>query len=225
MHTPSGTGGAPSREVPCEVPGSRNRVGPWIVTFGPLLTISQSSDDRGLGRYLRARRLELGLSQADAAELARISETTWRNVERGRHTPRSATLDAIAAALQTDRRALARLITAAPALEPEATLLSDTIGVECGQCRGEVDDNGVKLRPAGHQYVKVRQQGEERERNVWAWPFSAGDGFVPTIYYCSLECAVRGMSGWLTGMTRHMDSPTLRVELTEVPNERERRGA
>lgn len=196
------------------------------MTFGPPLTAtSQSTDDRGLGRYLRARRLELGLSQADAAELAAISETTWRNVERGRHTPRSATVDAIAAALQTDRRALARLITAPPTLAPEPALLSDAIGVECGECRADVDENGVKLRPAGRQYVKVRQQGEEDERNVWAWPFSAGDGFVPTIYYCSLECAVRGMSGWLTGMTRHMDSPTVRVELTEVSNDRERRGA
>lgn len=186
--------------------------------------MAADAEGGGLGEYLRARRLELGLSQAEAAERAGISETTWRNVERGRHLPRSGTLDAIAGAVRADRRALARLLSDVPPLESSTDLLSDTIGAECGHCRGEVDENGVKLRPAGHQYIQVRQAGAHSERNVWAWPFSAGDGYVPTLYYCSLECAVRGMSGWLTGMTRHMSAPTLRVEVIEDSGREAARG-
>lgn len=166
-----------------------------------------------LGDYLRGRRLELGMSQADAAELAGVSETTWRNVERGRNSPRPATLGAIAGALRVDQRALARLYSDLPSLEPASGLDAD-IGVECAECQRPVDENGIKLRPAGHRLVQVRRGGDS-DRNVWAWPLSAGDGYVPTIYYCCVECAVRGMAGWLTGMTQHMSSPTVRVEFTE----------
>ena len=41
-----------------------------------------------LGEQLRLRRRELGLSQADLADLADVSERTVRALEQGKHTAR-----------------------------------------------------------------------------------------------------------------------------------------
>ncbi|MGH3443214.1 MAG: helix-turn-helix domain-containing protein [Nitriliruptorales bacterium] len=165
-----------------------------------------------LGDYLRRRRLELGLSQADAAGIAEISETTWRNVETGRHAPRSSTLDGIAKAVETSRRTLVRLmddsIADLPSPDPDSRE-AQSIGTSCAFCQAPVTENGIRWRPV-ERYIQVRQK--ESDRNIWSWPIAADDGYVPTLFYCSLECAVRGGAQWLTSMSQHTPGEQIRVE-------------
>jgi transcriptional regulator with XRE-family HTH domain len=55
---------------------------------------------------MRLRRIELGMTLAELAELTLLSEATLANVELGRHSPRRLTARAIAEALDTTEEAL-----------------------------------------------------------------------------------------------------------------------
>jgi transcriptional regulator with XRE-family HTH domain len=52
-----------------------------------------------IAAQLRARRLQLGLSQAEAAERVGWPQPTWARLEAGRHAPTLETLERAAAAL------------------------------------------------------------------------------------------------------------------------------
>lgn len=54
-----------------------------------------------LGKRIRALRLERKLTQEQAAELAKLDEKHWQDVERARTNPTVATLVGIARALKT----------------------------------------------------------------------------------------------------------------------------
>lgn len=61
-----------------------------------------------LGEHVRRRRVQLALTQEEAAERAGISPTTWRNIELGSTTPRKRSLRAVAEVLETDVETLLR---------------------------------------------------------------------------------------------------------------------
>lgn len=52
------------------------------------------------GKHVTAARGLLGMSQADLAAAANVTDITISNFERGRHYPQAATLDAIREALE-----------------------------------------------------------------------------------------------------------------------------
>lgn len=59
-----------------------------------------------LRENIKARRLELGLTQTVAAERAGIASAYWSQIEGGKRTPDIDTIEAMAAALQTKGPAL-----------------------------------------------------------------------------------------------------------------------
>ncbi len=97
---------------------------------------------REMGRRIRRRRIDLGLTQEEAASRAGISPTTWRNLELGRQGARALTLAAVAAVLDTipadlhrDGVGVSLLEHVADAVErqPTAAALLDTFHAICNE--------------------------------------------------------------------------------------------
>lgn len=57
---------------------------------------------RAFVENVRSRRLDLGLTQAEAAKKLRISQSTYAHLESGRNTPTLEVVEKVAKALQTN---------------------------------------------------------------------------------------------------------------------------
>lgn len=79
---------------------------------------------RGVGEALRARRVQLGWSQARAARASGVSRTVVNEIERGRRTPSLRTYTRLRAALGLDALPAQSLLPTAEPAEPEERLLS-----------------------------------------------------------------------------------------------------
>ena len=81
---------------------------------------------------VRARRRELGFTQREAAERAKITLNTWSDLERGVRRPRGSTLRAVEHALDVDPGSLTARAPATNVPNAEMTLPAMSVA-SCGE--------------------------------------------------------------------------------------------
>ncbi|MFZ4515699.1 MAG: helix-turn-helix domain-containing protein [Acidimicrobiia bacterium] len=107
-----------------------DRIGirPLPPTTPPRMNASDATALREIGRKVRARRKELGLTQVEAATRAGISNATWSPLERGKIRPVWRTAVSVARVLGWPDDAFAAVL--APRVDTPTELVVDLVGAE-----------------------------------------------------------------------------------------------